>query len=87
MPPIAQQLFGSEGVSSSHEAEATAGVCALECLMAEKAGAAGPCLLPQVELLLDRREAESLSTADLRIYQTPEGVHFSGSQQRLFSAS
>ena len=83
MPPLAERLFGSEGVSSSHEAEATAGGRALECLMAENAQAAGPCLLPQVELLLDRTEAESLSSADLRIYQTPEGVHFSASQRGL----
>ena len=74
MQPIAELLFGSEGVCSSHGLEATAGVRALECLMAENAGAAGPFLLPHVEVLLDRTEAESLSAADLRIYQTPEGV-------------
>ena len=46
---------------------------AIQCLVAEDAEAVAPSLLPSMERLLDRSEAESLSLADLRIFQTPEG--------------
>jgi hypothetical protein len=71
---IVSHFFGQEGIASTDENEVRGSYRAIECLTRENAEAVAPTLLPLMEKLLDRSEAQSLSLADLRIFQTPEGT-------------
>ena len=66
-------FFGKEGICSDSRNESRAAFRALECLCQEDAELVAPVLKPRLEELLDRRQAESLSLSELRIFQTPEG--------------
>ena len=66
-------LFGVEGVLSSCKSEAIAAYRSIECLMQDQAALVAPLVMSRTEQLLDRQEAEALSPADLRIFETPEG--------------
>ena len=66
-------VFGVEGVLSSKESEAVAAYRSIECLMQSHAALIAPFVVPRIEQMLDRQEAEALSPADLRIFETPEG--------------
>ena len=70
---MAGQLLGAEGVASKHGAEAAGAFRAIECLIQEDASVVAPVVIPHIEALLDRQQAEALSPADLRIFETPEG--------------
>lgn len=66
-------ILGKEGVGSDTESEATAACRAIECLMKNDAEIVAPLLMTRIEQLVDRRDADALSPADLRIFATPEG--------------
>ncbi len=70
---VVAQIFGEQGVISRDEAEAIAAYRAIECLMEDAADLFAPFSMSRTERLLDRQDAEALSVADLRIFETPEG--------------
>lgn len=71
---ILDHLFGEEGIASDCRKEARAAIRAIGCLCQEDAELVAPALKPRIEELLDRQHSEALSPAELRIFQTPEGM-------------